>query len=343
MNNSTNLHETFSSTMSAFSTQVPGHIAIFIVTFAAISSVAGSFGNAKVCRMLRRRRDFRKVPHYLLANLALTGVLSALIHMPSLMAMTTVNYFQIRDVPVSVEILCKVGFPSGFAFIVLNALTLSLMALDRQDCVRRPFNRRLTTSNVKKIIPVIWILALATAMLFVIFMRNERAVCVKFYPYNNLSKEISGILLALIAAVGQMDTITIFILIVALVRIFKALRSPTVGPSVDANHQVNSRNRRQEKKVTESTLQIFGIFLLFRVPAKICVALVIAKVGGFQGTAANTANLISYVIVNFTYVANPFLHHRMLKVASPNRARQAVEPLELVVRARGNRNAGVEP
>ena len=48
------------------------------------------------------------------------------------MVMTTVSYFQIQDVPEEVEILCKVGVPSTPAVLVLNALTLSLMPLDRQ-------------------------------------------------------------------------------------------------------------------------------------------------------------------------------------------------------------------
>ena len=248
--------------------------------------------------MLRRRQDLRKVHHYLLANLALTGLLPTLIHMPSLIVMTTISYFQIQDVPEEVELLCKVGVTSRLACIVLNALTLSLMALDRQECVLRPLSRRLTRRNVKKFIPGIWIAALITTILSLILVRNETSVCVKFYPYNN-GNEFSGAHLALIAAVGQFDNVAFFIIIFTFFRILKRLRLSPVDPSV----AWNSTNQRQEKELTYLTYKIGGIFLVFRVPLKICIAMVAAKVGRFQGPAANAAMLVCYVALDITYVA----------------------------------------
>ena len=339
MNNSTNYQGNFSTTNSVTSTRVPKHLAIFVITFLTICILVGSFGNARVCIVLRRRQDLRKVPHYLLANLALTGLLSTLIHMPLLIVMTTISYFQIQDVPEEVELFCRVGGTSRLACVVLNALTLSLMALDRQECVLRPFSRRLTRRNVKKFIPGIWIAALITNILYLILIRNETSVCVKFYPYSN-TNEFSN--LAVIAAVGQLDNVAFFIIIFTLFRILKRFRSSPMNLSVASN----STNQRQEKELTYLTYKIGGIFLLFRVPIKICIAMVAAKVGVFQEAAANAAMLVCYVALDITYVANPFLHHKILKVRRPNRARlsTAVEPMELANRAnRRNQNAGVEP
>ena len=297
----------------------------------AIIIFTGSCGNARVCILLGRRRDLRRVPHYLLANLALTGFLSALIRMSTLTSMTTVNSFQIRNVPTVVEIQCKVGISLGPACVVLNALTLWLMALDRQDCVLRPFNRRLDTSDVKRIIPVTWILALITAVVFAVLMRNEPSVCVEFYIYNN--SEVRGIF-ALVAAVGQLDNITMLVIIVTFVRIRKEFRSSAVNPQLGC---AKSANLRREKKLTKLTIKLCGIFLLFRVPVKICIVMIMAKVGGFQGTAANTLKLLSSVIVDFTYVLNPFLYHTILKVQPPNQARQAVNVVNRIEGgARGN-------
>lgn len=307
MNNSTNFKVEF-STNSAPSTRVPAALAIFVITFVGISILVATIGNARVLLSLKRRQDLRKVPHYLLANLALTGLLSALINMPLLIIMTTVNYFEMgSDLPPALEVTCKVVFPSCFSFLVLNALTLSLMAFDRQDCVLRPFNRRLTRGKVKKIIPLTWILSLLTAALFGILIRNEKSVCVEFYPYNNLTR-LEAIHIA-IAVVAQFDTITVLIITVTFFRILKELRSSTVNPS-------NSASRREERKLTKFTNQVCAVFLLFRAPIIACH--LVTNVAGYRGATTNSATLVTVTLAVFQYVANPFLHHKMLQVRAPN-------------------------
>ena len=46
---------------------------------------------------------------------------------------------------------------SSFLCTVVNSVTLSQMAIDRQHCVLRPFNRLMTPSDVKFIITGKWI------------------------------------------------------------------------------------------------------------------------------------------------------------------------------------------
>ena len=331
MNNSTNFQANLSLTSSAPSaTRVPRNLATFIVTFVAICVSAGAFGNARVCVLLRKRQDLRKVPHYFLANLAMTGVLSSLIHAPLIIVMTVANYFQIRDESV-VEILCRTSFPSGFAFIVLNAPTLWLMALDRQDCVCRPFRRRLTTSNVKKIIPVMWVLSLLTYVFIVMAMRNESFACIQIYPYSNDPPKFSRPMIGLIAIVGQLDNVTVLIIIVTFCRIMKRMHSSTV------NSSLNSTFQRQEKTLTTLTCKICGVFLLCRVPNN--ARFFLSKIGGFQATPA--AILVTITLIHFMYVANPFIYHQMLKVRFSNReratVRQPVAPQEL---ANSEENSG---
>ena len=291
MNSSTN----FLTPRTASLTPLPTGLAIFVVSFLAISILAGTFGNARVCILLRRRRNLRKVPHYLLGSLALIGLLSTLFIVPLLIFLTVVNYFQIYDSPI-VEILCKANIPLGFALLVLNDLTFSLMAFDRQDCVFRPFNRRLKTGNVRKIIAATWLVALITAAVFAVLTRNEPSACIAFFSYNNMG-ELSNVLQATMAAVGQFDTITIVIAIVTFIRIVRKLRSSPVNPS-------NSAHQRNERKLTELTFKLCGIFVLFRIPVMICHLL--TKVGKFQDTSATkTATLVAVTLVNFVYVLNP--------------------------------------
>ena len=276
--------------MSTPATRVPIGLAIYVVAFSAVGVLAAALGNTRICILLRRRRNLRKAPHYLLGSLALTGLLSALLNMPSLIVMSIVNSFQIHDLPLAAEVLCKASISSGFALNALNALTLSLMAFDRQDCVLRPFSRLLKTWNVKKIILATWIVALIIAVVFIILIRNVSSACVAFYPYNNIGA-LSSVLHAVMGAVGQLDTIAIVVVIVTFIRIVKALRSSPVG---------NSAHQRQEKKLTELTFKICGIFLLSRIPVMVCHLVInIGKSPKTNSTRA--ATLVAVTLATLVY------------------------------------------
>ena len=304
--------------------------------FLAICILAGTLGNACVYIFLRRRQDLRKVAHYLLGNLAAIGVFSALFSTPLLIVMTTVNYFQIEDSEVA-EILCKVGFPSGYACIVVNALTLWLMAFDRHDCVRRPFRRRLTTRNVKKVVAGTWILAFMSAVFFAVSIRNEPSVCTKFYIYNNkITSHPYGVAFTVVFSVlYQLDKVTFVVVLITFFRIMRAFRSSAVRPS-------NSSQERRERRLTWLTFKLCCIFLLFRTPATISNAL---RGGNFDNTMLRTARLVTVAMVNFMYVANPVLHRKILAVRAPNQvgssSRQMVQVA--VPGTRVNENVRDEP
>lgn len=308
MNISTSLRVEFSGNSAAPPARVPMGLAIFVITFVTISILVATVGNTRMLILLARRQDLRKVPHYLLANLALAGLLSALFNMPLLIIQTTVSYLEMSsNVPPALEVTCKVVFPLCFGFLVLNALTLSTMAFDRQDCVLRPFNRRLTRKKVEKMIPLTWLASLLTAVLFAILLRDEKSVCVEFYPFNNLTR--LEVIHAAIAVVAQFDIITVLFITVTFFRIRKKLRSSTVNP-------LSSVHRREERKLTNLTFKLCAVFLLFKAPVIVCHF--VANVGGYRGTATNSATLVTVTLTVFQYVANPFLHYKMLQVRARN-------------------------
>ena len=172
------------SATDSYSSATPSReVVISVVALLTIGILAGTVGNARVCILLRRQHGLRKVPHFLLASLSLTGLLSSLIKLPAHLAVTIRNYFPVTQV--SFETVCKTGFSSAMGFTVLNALTLSLMAIDRYDCVVRPLKRRLTPFNVKKVLFVIWIVVLVLASLHGIMLSSESSVCSRLDPYHN--------------------------------------------------------------------------------------------------------------------------------------------------------------
>ena len=151
-------------------------IAVSVVILLAIAITVGTVGNFGVCVILARRRDLRYVPHQLLASLSLNGLLSSLISAPAILGMAAVNYFPgIGNV--SLDILCKIGYSSSMGFTVINASTLSMMAIDRQDCVIFPLKRRLSPTNVKRVISVTWVAGFLFALLHGLILRKESSVC----------------------------------------------------------------------------------------------------------------------------------------------------------------------
>ena len=287
-------------------------VAISVVILMAICILAGTVGNARVCILLRRRHDLRKVPHYLLASLSLTGLLSSLIKLPAQLAVTIVNYFPVRQV--SLEVVCKTAFSSAMGFTILNALTLSLMAIDRHDCVVRPLHRRLSLFNIKKVILATWIVALLLSSFHGVMLRDESAICFRLDPYSSSTTSSgSHAVFVYTMFLGTLPNVaTVIIIAVTVFRIVKKLRSSLLP-------RLGSLNRRRENEITKLTYKICAVFLIFWFPYIICNA--IARIGGFHGIGSRTVKLFAVVISNFNYVLNPILHFKMLQVRSPDGVR----------------------
>ena len=183
--NSTNMNASTNAEESSLSTPPPRSLAIAVFVVLSMMILAGASGNAFICYRLRRRRDLRKVPHYLLASLSLTGLLASLFGVPSVLTGAFVSYLIIQAGHLSfAEILCKIGFPLYVGCVALNALIITLLTIDRYDCVVRPFRRRLSTENVKKILLLTWLVAFIITAVLLVLLRRERSVCYTWFPYN---------------------------------------------------------------------------------------------------------------------------------------------------------------
>ena len=139
--------------------------ALASVTMLSIASLVGFWTNARVCFVIRKRSDLRKVPHYLFCSLAVNGSFSSLLNLPSRLALTVIRLW---NIPVSADPANAVLVLSGFVCNILNAVTLSLMAIDQQDCILRPFKRHTGRGNIPKVIALSWIgtLVLTSPIIF---------------------------------------------------------------------------------------------------------------------------------------------------------------------------------
>ena len=297
------------------STPMPRSLAIAVLVMLSTLILTGASGNAFVCNLLRRRRDLRKVSHYLLASLSLTGIITSLLGLPSLLIAALVNYLQAGDLPIA-QTLCKLGFPFCVGCVALNALTITLMAIDRHDCAVRPFRRRLSTQNVKKILSLTWLVGFMIAAVLLVLFRKETFVCYTWFPYEQskaFQTEQGNVIRIYLTTMAQLDTLAIVLVIITFFRVLKKLRSQVIPQLTNSTIQ-----QRQEKQLTRLTYGISGTYILFRIPLIICN--IVASAVEFQGRALNTALLLTNVMVFSTFVLNPVLNFKMLRIRQPNRA-----------------------
>ena len=299
-------------TASYISTAPSRDVSISIVILLTIGFLAGTVGNARVCVQLRRRHDLRKVPHFLLASLSLTGLLSSLTKLPAHLTVIIVNYFFVHKI--SLDVICRLGFSSAMGFTVLNAITLSLMAIDRYDCVVRPLHRRLSPSNVKKVILLVWVVALILSSVHGAMLHHESSTCFHLDPYSSPTTSSSSPAITVYTMfLGTLTNVTtVMISAITLCLIVKKLRSSLLP-------RLGSLNRRREHQITKLTYKICGVFLFCWLPVIICN--IVIRIGGFHGDMIRKVKLFTVVISNSNYVLNPILHLKMIQVRLPDGAR----------------------
>ena len=297
--------------------------------------VAGTYANARVCLLFGRRRDLRKVPHFLLANLSAIGLLSSLLVMPILVSMATRYLMKQRD-SVDLKPLCKIHLAVSFFCSAVNSMTLSLMAMDRQDCIFRPLRRRLHSGNVKRVLLAVWCAATIIYVVFAILLTIEDSQCPQSDPFNLMSSfsKSSFLFSAYITIFGSVFNVAaILIIVITFLRIVKRLRSSSLPHS-------RSLHQRYESQITKITFNTCAIFILSWFPVMISQLVARFLTAGSENLPS--LKLITITLTSFKYVANPLLHYKMLKTTFPITRIRAMVKIQCSEEVKDN-GRGAEP
>lgn len=307
------------SNQTALSTRVPPRsVAATVITMATICFLLGVFGNSRVLLQLYKRRDLRKVPHYLFASLSLTGLLAASVNMPSFIFFSVVYYLLNRRF--SIELLCKTGKIFSLTVSILNGLTLSAMAIDREDRFIRPFTQRLTPTNVKKAIFIIWMVAAVLTVFAAVIVSQENSTCFAMDPYVSLTTDPNKAAKLFPVGIGTLfNTATFLVITITFFRVFKKLRSSVVPQAA------NTLSQQTGRQITRLTYQLCAVFIVVWLP--LTMVNVVGRVCYVDSVILGTLRLFMIVMSNFNYAINPFLHLRML------RTRRRIDILSQPVRA----------
>ena len=297
----------------------PQAVSITVITMATACILLGTFGNARILLHLYKRRRLRNVPHYLLANLSVTGLLSMTVNLPSLVVILIVNY--LLDRRVSLELICATGGTLALPVSILNSATLSIMAIDSQDRVLRPLQLRLTRDNIKKVILMVWIVTAVLTVPSAVMMLQEGSVCSRIVPYNSLRNKYSNTPSRLyVFGVGTLLSVATFLVItITFFRVIKRLRSPVVVP------HTNAWRLRTENRIIKLTYQICAAFLAAWLP--LITVNVVARVAQVDANVTGTLRLFVIVISHLNYAVNPLLYFTILKIR-PQNVRPRREPGE---------------
>ena len=128
----------------------------FILALAEIPFfLAGLIGNVLVIRIVHKTRDMHTTTNYLLANLALSDVITILLSWPSMLVLS--SGFDKKS--------CKF-YVVGILPVLVSSFTLTVLAVERYHALLKPFRTglRLKEDNIKQAIAVIWISSVAICL-----------------------------------------------------------------------------------------------------------------------------------------------------------------------------------
>ena len=316
---------------------IPQGVTVTVLVLTAVFLVAGTYGNAKVFLLLERRPDLRKVPHFLLANLSAIGLLASIVVMPIAISIAARTFSMKQQDGMELTVLCKIRLVLSFFCSTVNAITLSLMAMDRHDCICRPLRRRLHPDNVKKVLLIVWLMATVIFVIFAILLGIDESQCRQYDPFNLISHSStsSGFFNAYITIFGTVFNVSaILIIMVTFIRVIRGLRSSPLPQS-------RSLHRRYESQITKLTYKTGAIFILSWFPVIISHSTARFFAPGSELTLS--LKLLTTAFTGFAYASNPILHYKMLKTCttSPTLIMSAVVTTQSSAEARedGTRSA----
>lgn len=147
----------------------------------ALVFIIGVIGNALIFRMVVRRRKLQTVSNYLICNLAAADIAVLTINLPFRLAYQENSYIW----PFG-WFLCKIIPMLTYLFITASSATLVIMALDQHRAVVHPLKKRITVTQTKIVIGVVWFVSALITLPLNFFLqlvdRNGRLVCTDIWP-----------------------------------------------------------------------------------------------------------------------------------------------------------------
>lgn len=255
-------------------------------------------GNLTVCAAISRNKILRTVPNFLLVNLAIADIFSAMISFP-LFVSVLVNGAWIFH-----QAVCQFQAFQSYASYSCSLLTLSVTSITRYYATVHPVKHRANfkVKTVSLIIAIIWVASLLFASApFLGWGRYEFAPLYALCIHNHDFSSAYNTFLFFFLVVNSTIIVTCYS------KIFRAMKTRQrrvhlLFAQGSSSRQVELINR-QEVKLTNTVFIVICLFVLCYLPTIILGVLMYtgAKVRRF-------ACMLSSFSVGFTSVVNPIVY-----------------------------------
>ena len=281
-------------------------ILITIMVAFAVQIPIGIPGNLYICLFLYKRKDLRKATHILLWNLSFVGVLVSATYVPLWLFVIVMVQFVREPHHIGWGIF---RYSYSMLLFGVQTLTIVVMAIERHDAVMRPFKRRITATNVQKVVLWLWFFVGVTFAVHLPLGAND---AVENQVIYNLQKTAPSLILT-IALTNLYLFGAIIVIFATFARIVKRLRSSPFAES----------NARAEARVTRLTYYLMFTHVISWLP--IILAAVIGRKLGATEIQLEAAKVLLLGLSNISYLVNPLIHMGIVNAAQRQPPSQSTE------------------
>ncbi|XP_032885992.1 probable G-protein coupled receptor 83 [Amblyraja radiata] len=274
--------------------------ALLIVAYSVII-VISLFGNVLVCQVVIKNKRMHSATSLFIANLAVADIMITLLNTPfTLVRFVNSNW-------VFGKLMCHVSRFAQYCSVHVSVLTLTAIALDRQQIIMNPLKPRMSKAKGVIYIIIIWILATGFSLPHAIYQKllkveyrkaRVRSLCLHSFPqpadlywkYMDLSTFILLYVLPLL------------IITVAYTAVAKRLWLRNAIGDITAEQYF--AHRRKKKMMLKMLMLVVVVFAVCWFPLNCYVVLVSSK-------AINTNNALYFTFHWFAMSStcyNPFIY-----------------------------------
>ncbi|XP_061099239.1 trace amine-associated receptor 1-like [Conger conger] len=237
---------------------------IFLITIIVLTIC----GNILVIISITHFKQLQTPTNYLILSLAVTDFLLAVVNMPPSMVRTIETCWYFGDM------FCKIHSSTEVMLCTVSILNLSFISIDRYYAVCQPlhYQTKITTCATVIMIMVSWSVS-ACVGFGMVFLELNILGTEEFY-YNNVAC-VGGCVLFQTQASSAISSILSFyipgfIMLVIYQKIFHVAQKQARSIHSIACNNVQSENRKMERKATKTLAIVMGVFLSCWLPFFIC-------------------------------------------------------------------------
>ncbi|XP_031557227.1 neuropeptide FF receptor 2-like isoform X2 [Actinia tenebrosa] len=267
-------------------------LAIYIIIF-----LIATIGNSLVIFVVYKTRELHTVTGYLIANLAIADLGVGLLCIPF-----TVVVFELNFVWPFGYFMCKLISPIQVFFLMGSVGTLMAISIDRHQSIVYPFNPRITITQGKLIIALIWLIALFPAFPMLGVMKQSytwhkdgQPACMEDWPDQKLNVAYT------VASFLLTYAIPLPMIIILYIRIGLKLREAIK----DAADRPGFHAAQQTTRIIKMLVAVVVCYALCYLPFH---TLYFTVSSGHRTRYTDILNSYCQVIMYFNSASNPILY-----------------------------------